>query len=171
MSFSLPLTPVSSRRSSSLNMPLISLPQDGRYYPVAFLGRKPSLILLSTFPFSDENGRVCKIRSGQISVEITLYTGIVVTNTVHAPLMDSVAWFKVLKFHLPGRVSIKFSSSSFPEIPPFECIANILTPGLESPLDLSLIPPPPPLPPPSIRGSESPRRGQINSFNHSSSFP
>jgi hypothetical protein len=40
-------------RSSSLNMPLISLPQDGRYYPVAFLGRKPSLPF-SSLPFPSQ---------------------------------------------------------------------------------------------------------------------
>jgi hypothetical protein len=36
----------------------------------------------------------------------------------------------MLKFHLPGKVTIKFYSQTFPEIPSLEKVAQIIPSGL-----------------------------------------
>jgi hypothetical protein len=70
------------------------------------------------------------MKSGKITAEITLHVDPVVKNIIHAPLMDSVSWFKMFKFHLPGKVTIKFYSQAFPEILALEKVAQVISTGM-----------------------------------------
>lgn len=98
------------------------------YYPVAFVGIihfcSSSLIDI------DENGQICKMKSGTISLEITLYLNPNVTNILHAPLLDSIGWFKTVKFHLVGKLKFHFFSETMPEIQPLERYSYVISDGM-----------------------------------------
>lgn len=76
----------------------------------------------------DEEGNVCKVPAETtINAQVILHSKPpIYADIITAQVLKSVCWFKGFKFHITGKVTVKFTTSLYPDIKPLEAEINVI---------------------------------------------